>query len=100
MHASQGQDSGSGGGEPGYQRQARVVTAGKLGRGRADLMTPLIEGLDADRPSLRVGMLAAQLLGFAVARYLLRLDGLAECSPEEAVAVLGVSMQRLCTDPL
>jgi hypothetical protein len=64
------------------------------------LLTPLIDGLDADRPSLRAGMLAAQLLGFAVARYLLKLDGLAECSPQEAVTVLGVSLQRLCTDPL
>ena len=32
-------------------------------------------------------MLAAHLLGFAVARYLLKLDGLAECSPQEAVTV-------------
>jgi hypothetical protein len=64
------------------------------------LLTPLIEGLDADRPSIRAAMLAAELLGFAVARYLLRLDGLAECSPQEAVAVLGVRLQRLCTDPL
>jgi AcrR family transcriptional regulator len=64
------------------------------------LVTPTIEHLEADRPLLRGSMIAAQLLGFAVARYLLRLDGLADCSPDEAVAVLGASLQRLCTGPL
>ena len=65
-----------------------------------NLVTPTIERLDADHPSLRGSMIAAQLLGFAVARYVLSLDGLAECSPEEAAAVLGSSLQRLCTEPL
>jgi AcrR family transcriptional regulator len=66
----------------------------------ARLLLPLMEHIDADRPALRAGLLAAQLLGFGLGRYVIGLDGLANTAEDDLVAALGPTLQRLCTEPL
>ncbi|HEY0522548.1 MAG TPA: TetR family transcriptional regulator [Stellaceae bacterium] len=48
----------------------------------------------------RAGLIASQLLGFALCRYILALPAVMEMEPETAVAVLGPTVQRYLTEPL
>jgi AcrR family transcriptional regulator len=50
-----------------------------------------LEGTDG---ALRANLIGSQLLGLAVARYILRLEPLARASPDEIVAAVGPTIQR------
>jgi AcrR family transcriptional regulator len=65
-----------------------------------NLTLPAVERVDADRPQLRAALLASQLLGFGLSRYVLAFDGLTAASSEELIAALGVTLQNTCTSPL
>lgn len=70
---------------------------------RERLLSPLWPALQAtfgDRVSMtdaaaRGDLIAAQLLGIAVARYVLRLDAIAALTPDELAESVGPSLQRL-----
>jgi hypothetical protein len=64
------------------------------------MLIPLMRHIDADRPALRAGLIASQLLGFGLGRYVLAFQGLTEDSVEDLTEALGTALQRLCTEPL
>jgi AcrR family transcriptional regulator len=65
-----------------------------------NLTLPAVERVEADRPQLRAALLASQLLGFGLSRYVLAFDGLTAASSEELIAALGATLQNTCTSPL
>ena len=52
------------------------------------VLTPLAAALDVDRPRLRTSLAASQLMGLAVARYLIRIEPLASAPAEEVAAAV------------
>ncbi len=56
--------------------------------------------LPADEAALRTGLVGSQLVGLAVARYVVRLPGLAEATPEQVVAAVGPTLERYLTGPV
>src|ERR1700733_5604776 len=66
----------------------------------ANFALPVVERADAARPELRAALLASQLIGFGLSRYVLAFDALASVPSEELVAALGATLQNTCTSPL
>jgi hypothetical protein len=64
------------------------------------ILRPLVTELGCDQPELRGSLVAAQLLGLAIARHVLRLEPLASLAPEQVVELVGPSVRRLLRDPL
>jgi AcrR family transcriptional regulator len=65
-----------------------------------NLALPVVERVGADRPQLRAALLASQLLGFGLSRYVLAFDALTSAPSEELIAALGATLQNTCTSPL
>jgi len=65
-----------------------------------NLTLPVVERVGADRPQLRAALLASQLLGFGLSRYVLAFDALTAATSEELIAALGATLQHTCTGPL
>ena len=53
-----------------------------------------------DRPELRAGLAGSQIIGLAMARYIVRIAPLAEADPAEIVKAVGPTIQRYLTGPL
>ena len=53
-----------------------------------------------DQPDRRVALVASQLLGIVVARYLVALEPLASAPADELVATYAPTLQRYLTEPL
>jgi AcrR family transcriptional regulator len=51
-------------------------------------------GFDPDVRAARVSLVASQLIGLVMARYVLRLQPLASATPDEVVAAIGPTVQR------
>jgi AcrR family transcriptional regulator len=64
------------------------------------LFSPLMEGLGVDRPDLRANLVATQLIGLGLIRYILRFEPLASAPPEEVVALISPTVQRYLTGKL
>ena len=69
-----------------------------------DLLTkvvlgPLVAGTGADRPELRTALAATQLVGLAVARYVVRLEPLASAPAETLACTVGPALDRYLTGP-
>ncbi len=64
------------------------------------LLTPLAQAAGDDRPQLRANLVASQMVGLAVARYVVRLEPLASAAPEELAPALGPTLDRYLTGPL
>ena len=66
------------------------------------ILRPVTTGLDlpSGEASFRAGLVASQLVGLALARYVLRLEPLASASPEAVEAAIGPTLQRYLTGPL
>ena len=60
----------------------------------------VVKAIDADRPELRTAMVASQMAGLIMTRYLLKLPAMVEATPDELVAGIGPTLQRYLTDPL
>jgi AcrR family transcriptional regulator len=58
------------------------------------LITGPVEALGGDGAAERAGFIAAQLLGLALCRYILRLEPLASLAADEVVAAVAPSIQR------
>ena len=78
--------------EAALQGLQEYLTADVLGRLGA-LMPP-------DEAPLRTGLVGSQLVGLAVARYVVRLPGVAEAEPEVLAAAVGPTLQRYLTGPV
>ncbi|MFZ0376509.1 MAG: TetR family transcriptional regulator [Solirubrobacteraceae bacterium] len=65
-----------------------------------NLTLPVVERVGADRPQLRAALLASQLIGFGLSRYVLGFEALTSASSEELIAALGATLQDTCTSPL
>ena len=61
------------------------------------IFTPVAQALDTPDAPLRVQLVASQMLGLVVARYVLALEPLASLSPAEVVRLLGPTLQRYLT---
>jgi AcrR family transcriptional regulator len=53
-----------------------------------------------DRPELRASLAGSQIVGLAMARYIVRVAALADADPDEIVAAVGPAIQRYLTGPL
>jgi AcrR family transcriptional regulator len=61
------------------------------------LLYPLLEHLRSDQRELRADLVATQLLGLGVARYILKFEPLASEPPEGVVGSVGPTLQRYLT---
>lgn len=64
------------------------------------LYRPLLARLGSDRPELRSDLVASQLVGLGIARYVLRVEPLASARREDVVAWIGPTVQRYLTSKL
>lgn len=64
------------------------------------ILLPLATGAGAGDPELRAGLLASQIAGLAVARYVLRLEPLASADADVLAPLIGPTLQRYLTGPL
>ena len=63
-------------------------------------MGPLAKAAGGDSPDLRAGLVASQMVGLAVSRYVLRLEPLASTPAAELAAHLGPTLDRYLTGTL
>jgi AcrR family transcriptional regulator len=61
------------------------------------LLLPVAGGLDIDRPQLRLQLAAAQLIGVAMLRYVIKAEPLASADIEEIVAMVAPTLQGYLT---
>lgn len=61
---------------------------------------PLAKAAGKDQPELRAALAASQMLGLAVARYVLRLEPLAGSDVEDVATCIGPTIDRYLTGPL
>jgi AcrR family transcriptional regulator len=64
------------------------------------VLGPVGRALGVDDPERRTALVASQMVGIVMLRYLLRVEPLASMSPDDLVAVYAPSVQRFLTDPL
>jgi hypothetical protein len=60
----------------------------------------LAEALERDQPQVRANLVASQLVGLAMLRYVIKLEPLASASSEQIATWVGPSIQRYLTDPM
>ena len=65
-----------------------------------NLTLPVVERVGADRRQLRAALLASQVIGFGLSRYVLGFDALTSASSEELIVALGATLQNTCAGPL
>jgi AcrR family transcriptional regulator len=65
-----------------------------------NLTVPMVKRVGADRTQFRAALLASQLIGFGLSRYVLAFDTLVSAPNEDLVAALGTTLQHTCTTPL
>ncbi|MCW2601592.1 MAG: transcriptional regulator BetI [Frankiales bacterium] len=64
------------------------------------ILRPLAAGAGAGDPDLRAALLATQVVGLAVIRYVLRLEPVASATADELAPLVGPTLQRYLTGPL
>jgi AcrR family transcriptional regulator len=65
-----------------------------------EVLTPIAEGIGADRPDLRGTFVGAQFVGIVMARYIVGVEPLASVDPETVIDVIAPNFQRLLTEPI
>lgn len=58
------------------------------------------EAMNDDRPDVRAVLIGAQVVGFALARYVVLVEPLASMSPAEVIDVIAPTFQHYLVDPL
>jgi AcrR family transcriptional regulator len=76
---------------------AAVVVRERVSR---DILAPLAAGLGSDQPQLRGSLVASQVVGMVMARYVVRVEPLASLPPERVVALIAPVLQHYLTEPL
>ena len=64
------------------------------------VLLPVGAGLGIDRPEVRMPLVASQVVGLILTRYVLELEPLASLPAEDLVAIYGPTLQRYLTGPL
>ena len=64
------------------------------------LLTPLAKAATDDRPELRASLVGSQMVGMAVARYVVRIEPLASATADELAPAVGPTLDRYLTGPL
>lgn len=64
-----------------------------------EVLGRLAEAIKLDHPQLRAGLVATQLVGLAMLRYVIKLDSLSSASREELAQWIGPIIQHYLTDP-
>lgn len=64
------------------------------------LFIPLANAAGGDRPELRANLVGSQMVGLAMARYVVRLEPLVSTPPEELAPIIGRTIDRYLTEPL
>lgn len=64
-----------------------------------ELLSRIVRALEVDDAELRAGLVASQVAGLMIGRYVLRLPGLVDASPDELVARVGPTVQRYLYEP-
>jgi AcrR family transcriptional regulator len=67
---------------------------------RSHLFGPLLKELGSDQPEVRASLVAAQLAGLALTRYILVLEPIASAAPRDVVRWTAPNVQRYLTGPL
>ncbi len=78
--------------EPEAARMVRDLLTRELWARGAEL-------LPADQPELRISLMASELIGLMMARYVICAEPLASLSPEAVVAAIAPALQRLLAGP-
>ncbi|MBW1601228.1 TetR family transcriptional regulator [Streptomyces sp. JJ66] len=65
-----------------------------------EVLTPVAEALGGDAPRVRASLVASQLVGLAMTRYLVRVEPLAAMTRDEVVAAVAPTVQGYLTGPL
>ncbi|MFJ1537495.1 hypothetical protein ACIODS_03020 [Micromonospora chalcea] len=79
---------------PGAADRMRGIFSGQLAAAVAR------SGADAATAERRAGLVASQILGLALTRYVVRLPPVVDLDPEELTAWVGPTIQRYLTQPL
>lgn len=66
----------------------------------ANLALPVVLRAGGENPELRASLLASQLIGFGLCRYVLAFETLAATPSDELTAILGTMLQHTCAGPL
>lgn len=64
------------------------------------ILRPLADGAGADRPDLRAALIASQVSGLAMTRYVLHLEPIASAAADDLAPLIGATLQRYLTAPL
>ena len=67
---------------------------------RERLFAPLLDRLGSDQPAMRANLLASQLVGLGLVRYVLRYEPLASAKPSQVIDWIGPNVQRYLTGKL
>ncbi len=78
----------------------QVVAAGVRDLVIGAVLTPLVARVAPDRPRLRAQLVASQLVGLGVARWVSRLDAIQAAGPELLARSVGPTVQRYLTGSL
>jgi AcrR family transcriptional regulator len=62
-----------------------------------ELLGRLARAIDAENPELRAALTGSQLIGLAMARYIVRVEPIASADPDTLVAAVGPTLQRYLT---
>jgi AcrR family transcriptional regulator len=64
------------------------------------VLIPVGEELGIDRPELRMPLVASQVIGLILARYVVRIEPIASLEPDQLVAIYAPTIQRYLTGDL
>ena len=64
------------------------------------VLHPVGVALGIDRPEVRMPLVASQVIGLILTRYVLEVEPIASMSADDLVAIYGPTIQRYLTDPL
>jgi AcrR family transcriptional regulator len=65
-----------------------------------EIIGRIVNALGVSQPRLRIALVASQLMGLAMTRFILRMEPIASADPETLIALYAPSIQRYLTGPL
>ena len=65
-----------------------------------EVLGRLAVAIQLDQPQLRASLVATQLVGLAMLRYMIKVEALKSASREELAGWIGPSIQRYLTEPV
>lgn len=65
-----------------------------------EILEPVARAIDMPQPRLRTALVSSQIIGLAIARFVVRLEPIASADPETLIASYAPTLQRYLTGPL